>query len=652
MKKAVVICCVLIAASCIQPIQERFPEPGPGVLQLTLDGSAARTALPSPYAVNSLYYTLAFTPASGAGTVYHSIAIGSASGEFPLDAGTWSLEVKGFRSPGDALNPANALVAGSQTGIVISAAAGTAVHVRLVPDETKLTQVSTGTLGYTVGFPWLSYPVGLPWNVEGATLTIYNAATNLEFTSIDLLASNPGTLELASGVYNLNITLHSGGGGIAVKGLTAHIYDGLTTWIHEDFTAGHFAAAGEITAFSLGNGTDTFEGHIDQDACSIVVFVLPATDISALTAAIEHTGLLISSDPAAPNFTGPVSYTVSREDGTSKTYTVEVSNNGAGSVAGLAAFLAAYEANTEASPIPVKLKFINLSLADGGWAAILSAIEAAGKYVDLDLSGCTMWSTEFDPGSADTGERYITGLVLPNGARGIKSINIDGYVFPTFRYFTKLKTLSAFGVVDVVRYAFSGCDSLTEVSLPEAAAIGDYAFNSCTGLTEVSLPEAATIGYDAFYGCTGLTEVSLPEATTIGYHAFNSCTGLTEVSLPEAATIGIYAFWGCTGLTTVSLPKAATIGNSAFYFCSSLTAVSLGATAPKVGTNMFYGGSSQTVTVKVPYGATGYGTIPATYSGSDSSPNWGNAFRGLGWDGTNYSGGYVNSSITLNIEYE
>ena len=59
-----------------------------------------------------------------------------------------------------------------------------------------------------------------------------------------------------------------------------------------------------------------------------------------------------------------------------------------------------------------------------------------------------------------------------------------------------------------------------------------------------------------------------------------------------------------------------------------------------------------TVTVQVPAGTTSYGTVPATYSGSDSTPNWGNAFRGLGWDGTNYSSGTVNSDITLNIEYQ
>jgi hypothetical protein len=67
---------------------------------------------------------------------------------------------------------------------------------------------------------------------------------------------------------------------------------------------------------------------------------------------------------------------------------------------------------------------------------------------------------------------------------------------------------------------------------------------------------------------------------------------------------------------------------------------------------MFYGISvSKTVTVKVPSGATGYGTIPASYSGTDTSKNWGNAFRGLGRDGTRYLDGSVNGNITLYIQY-
>jgi hypothetical protein len=62
----------------------------------------------------------------------------------------------------------------------------------------------------------------------------------------------------------------------------------------------------------------------------------------------------------------------------------------------------------------------------------------------------------------------------------------------------------------------------------------------------------------------------------------------------------------------------------------------------------------KTVSVLVPPGATGYAwfaDLPVTYSGSDSTYDWGNAFRGRGWDGTHFLTGLVNSNITLTIDY-
>jgi hypothetical protein len=72
-----------------------------------------------------------------------------------------------------------------------------------------------------------------------------------------------------------------------------------------------------------------------------------------------------------------------------------------------------------------------------------------------------------------------------------------------------------------------------------------------------------------------------------------------------------------------------------------------------VGTGIFNSVNppGKSVTVKVPSGATGYGTIPATYTTDAAAYNWGNAFRGKGWSSTEgYRTGVVNSNITLTIE--
>jgi hypothetical protein len=84
-----------------------------------------------------------------------------------------------------------------------------------------------------------------------------------------------------------------------------------------------------------------------------------------------------------------------------------------------------------------------------------------------------------------------------------------------------------------------------------------------------------------------------------------------------------------------------------------------------LGTGAFWDTApAKTVTVKVPSGATGYGPVSATYSGSNDGPNWGNGFRGRGWTGwafaTNeeyvyFLGQYIpilNSNITLHVQYQ
>jgi hypothetical protein len=420
---------------------------------------------------------------------------------------------------------------------------------------------------------------------------------------------------------------------------------------------------------------------------------------------------------------------------------------------------------------------VNVSLSETGWADLLTAIQAAEKYVALDLSACDMTSMtgtpgEFDPGTADTGESWIVSLVLPDAAESIKAGTSSSNA--AFRYFSSLTDITGANVETVGNSAFYNCKVLKTVDLPAAETIGSYAFRYCTALQTLSLPAATSIGNyafsgcplqmlslpaatsigsSAFYGCTALHTVSLPVATSMDHHAFDRCTALQTLSLPAATSIGSGAFRDCTALHTVSLPASLTsIGDNPFYGCTSLTTitvaaenpsykaengkllskngmtligypaasgvvtlegitsiggsafegctalhtvslpaatsiggsafegctalhtvslpaattidgyafsstrtadltVTLGAAAPALGINMFGSGSTaKTVTVRVPSGATGYGTVPATYSGTGTAINWGNGFRGGGWTGSAMTDSvYINSGITLTV---
>jgi hypothetical protein len=357
------------------------------------------------------------------------------------------------------------------------------------------------------------------------------------------------------------------------------------------------------------------------------------------------------------------------------------------SLAEVADYLNAAPGGASASdPVPLP---VNIS-KNSEWEFLLDVIQTAGKYIALDLSACSIGGPEFDL-RAPSRAQYIASLILPNAATSVKA---GRYFSSTFQDFTSLRSIAGTNVLNIGDYAFSSCNSLETVSFPVAETIDVYAFSDCSALETVSLPVAVSIGREAFSHCTSLETVSLPVAETIGGAAFSDCTSLETVSLPAAETIGVSAFYACTVLETVNLPAAVTIAHDAFRNCASLRTVNLAA-AENIGAFNFYdcpslrtvnlpvvenigfaafsyigssaltitmgaraptlGGFSfndvfeaKTVTVKVPSGATGYGSSPI----DTTANNWGNGFRGGGWDGSTIrQSNYANENIILYIQY-
>lgn len=154
-------------------------------------------------------------------------------------------------------------------------------------------------------------------------------------------------------------------------------------------------------------------------------------------------------------------------------------------------------------------------------------------------------------------------------------------------------------VTSIPAHAFSGCASITEISLPNVTSIGASAFLSCENISELSLPKVETIGASAFSGCSSILNLSLPKATTIGASAFRGLTKAASVDMPCAATIGDSAFMDCDALNSLTIPESATtIGGNAFRNCDNIESIAWNAidctVSETVSSAIFYGCTSLT----------------------------------------------------------
>ncbi len=128
-------------------------------------------------------------------------------------------------------------------------------------------------------------------------------------------------------------------------------------------------------------------------------------------------------------------------------------------------------------------------------------------------------------------------------------------------------------VSSIGQAAFTDCDALTDVTIPDSiTSLGRMAFYCCDSLERVTLGSGLTsiAGY-AFEACVDLKSVTFPKALgSIGERAFRGCHALTGVGIPDGVTsIGDYAFQYCDKLTRVRVPGSVTsIGNGAFQNCS------------------------------------------------------------------------------------
>ena len=175
--------------------------------------------------------------------------------------------------------------------------------------------------------------------------------------------------------------------------------------------------------------------------------------------------------------------------------------------------------------------------------------------------------------SAFSGCYSLSSITIPNSVTSIGNSVFSG-----------CSSLSSItipdGVTSIGNYAFSSCYSLSSITIPGGVtSIGNYAFSSCYSLSSITIPGGVTsIGNSAFSGCYSLSSITIPDGvTSIVNSAFSSCFSLSSITIPDGVTsIGNSAFQNCTSLSSITIPDGVTsIGNSAFSGCYSLSSITI-----------------------------------------------------------------------------
>ena len=151
-------------------------------------------------------------------------------------------------------------------------------------------------------------------------------------------------------------------------------------------------------------------------------------------------------------------------------------------------------------------------------------------------------SLDISAGSSDNGDIAYCAIEVHKGES--KIVNKDDYLFYTY---------------DGVNYLLGYVGNDTALVLPENYngenyVIHNYAFSGCDSLTSVVIPDSVTgIGAFSFSGCYSLTNIVIPNSVTnVGARAFADCISLASITIPDRVTsIGSLAFSGCARLVEV-----------------------------------------------------------------------------------------------------
>ena len=562
-KKAIIaLMCTVLVIACKDPNDPMSPPlvDGKGAISINFGGGNARTLLSSEIDITKLYYVLNFTQTDGTGNL-NETQNGSGQLTLQLNIGTWNLVIRGYNSASDATDTTKALVSYTQNDIVISFGSNVPINAILLPNLDNLTQNGIGTLRYSITFP--AGAVGV--------LKVYIHPVNTLVGSPVVLSAteNRGSLELASGYYDISVSMEYQGK-VKVWSNLAHINDNAITEavvMPNDFTD-YLPSPNPVDIYlSIDKFTITDEASGVFDGVPPIV-LLKGADSSETIAA---DGLVVIAWQVGDAVLG-----------TGNSLTLN------------AAFF------------PMGVYTLNLTFIKNNkpWLGnlVFEVTGTPGLAYELIDNGTAYRVRE---GTVTSGDVYI-----PPYYNGLPVTEIGSATDTTWTNgaFYRTSITSVYipaSITTIGNSAFQSCDNLTRVTFAEGGqlkTINGWAFSDCLSLTGIEIPEGVTSIYgDAFYNSRNLTNITIPASVTyINSYAFSSCYSLTNITvaannpnytseggiLYNKAKTTLIKFPSASG--AVSIPSGViTIGERAFLYCSNLTSITLPITVTSIGSDAF-----------------------------------------------------------------